>query len=66
MPCSRVERVAVLYVNPNVSRRDKLPVCLTPQDAIQATEHPRGIIGMEATDCMATLIIEEMSAAGMP
>ena len=44
---SRIERVAVLCVDPNIRRRDKLAVRLTRQDAIQTTKHLRGIIGMD-------------------
>src|SRR5690242_21380194 len=47
MSSSRVEGVAVLCVDPNISSRGKLPVRLTPQDAIQATKQLRGIIGMD-------------------
>src|SRR5580700_6288822 len=47
MSSSRVERVVVLCVDPNISRRGKLAVRLTPQDAIQATKHLPGIIGMD-------------------
>ena len=47
MSSSRVEGVAVLCVDPNISRRGKLALRLTGQDAIQAAKRLRGIIGMD-------------------
>src|SRR5689334_7906895 len=47
MSSSRVERVTVLCVDPNISRRGKLAVCLTRQNAIQAAKQLRGIVSMD-------------------
>src|SRR5215472_13004834 len=48
MPSSRVERDAVLCVDPNIRRRGELAGCRTPQDAIQATKYLPGIIGLSS------------------
>jgi hypothetical protein len=46
MSGSSVERLAALRVDPNISRRGKLAVCLTRQDTIQATKQLQGTIGV--------------------
>ena len=53
-------------IKPQIGRRDELTAQLPGKDAVQPAQHCLWVMCARPTDCMATLIIDAISAAGTP